>query len=140
MLALVLFVSAISAVFIKTMYNVKEVINEDAQRNSMNYHTASIISRMCCIGDSLTVGWGLSDNSGTDESISRTNYNICWGKQYERLTGTNVQIIGASGMTANDYWLDQFALSGNKTGDFADKLETMEEDEVYIIGLGRNYD
>ena len=115
-------------------------ITDNTHIANMQYHTASIISRMCCVGDSLSVGWGLKDNSGTDASISRENLNICWGKQYERLTGTNVQIVGGSGMQATQFWQNMFVVDGVGVTDFAGKINSMEEDEVYIIGLGMNYD
>lgn len=110
--------------------------------NQMRYRVASIISKMCVCGDSLSVGWGLTTNSDspTDSNISRTNHNISWVQQYGRLTGTEMLNIGGSGMSAENFWDDMFSIPNHPNGSFDDYLNYLDEEcEVYVIGLGLNF-
>ena len=120
----------------------EERADETDPLNQMRYHVASIISKMCVCGDSLSVGWGLTTNSDTptDSNISLANKNISWVQQYGRLTGTEMLNIGASGMSAENFWDDMFSIPNHPNGSFDDYLNYLDEEcEVYVIGLGLNF-
>ena len=109
----------------------------------MRYHVASIISKMCVVGDSLSVGWGLNGggDNPTDNNISRTNLNISWPQQYARLTGTEVLNIGGSGLRAEQFWEKQFSSPNHSDMDFKEYLNYLDNEcELYLIGLGLNFE
>ena len=120
----------------------EERVDETDPLHQMRYRVASIISKMCVCGDSLSVGWGLTTNSDspTDSNISRTNKNISWPQQYSRLTGTEVLNIGGSGMSAENFWDNMFTVPNHSNMSFDGYLNYLDSEcEVYVIGLGLNF-